>query len=134
LQGGDLLERVNNIRKQVALSLGFIVPPMRIRDNIVLKPGEYHVKIKGSVVARGELLLDRYLAMNPLGAGTRIDGTAVKEPAFGLDALWINPADRTRAETEGFTVVDPATVLATHLTEVIRNHAASCSAASRCRS
>jgi len=123
-QGGDLLERVNNIRKQVALSLGFIVPPMRIRDNIVLRPGEYHVKIKGSAVARGELLLDRYLAMNPMGADTKIEGTAVKEPAFGLDALWINPADRTRAETEGFTVVDPATVLATHLTEVIRNNAA----------
>jgi len=123
-QGGDLLERVNNIRKQVALSLGFIVPPMRIRDNIVLKPGEYHVKIKGSTVARGELLLDRYLAMNPLGAETKLDGVKVKEPAFGLDALWINPEDRTQAETEGFTVVDPATVLATHLTEVIRNSAA----------
>lgn len=123
-QGGDLLERVNNIRKQVALSLGFIVPPMRIRDNIVLKPGEYHIKIKGSVIAKGELLLDRYLAMNPLGAETAIDGLAVKEPAFGLDALWINPDDRTRAETEGFTVVDPPTVMATHLTEVIRNQAA----------
>jgi len=123
-QGGDLLERVNNIRKQVALGLGFIVPPMRIRDNIVLKPGEYHVKIKGSAVASGELMLDRYLAMNPMQAETRIDGVAVKEPAFGLDALWINPEDRTQAETEGFTVVDPSTVLATHLTEVIRNHAA----------
>ena len=122
-QGGDLLERVNNIRKQVALSLGFIVPPMRIRDNIVLKPGEYNIKIKGNVVTKGELLLDRYLAMNPLGADTKIDGIAVKEPAFGLDALWINPEDRTRAETEGFTVVDPPTVLATHLTEIIRNNA-----------
>jgi len=123
-QGGDLLDRVNNIRKQVALSLGFIVPPMRIRDNIVLKPGEYHVKIKGSAVAKGELMLDRYLAMNPLGAETEIEGIEVQEPAFGLSALWINTEDRTRAETEGFTVVDPATVLATHLTEVIRNNAA----------
>ncbi|MBN2082985.1 flagellar biosynthesis protein FlhA [bacterium] len=123
-QGGDLLERVNNIRKQVAISLGFIVPPMRIRDNIVLKPGEYHVKIKGSVVAKGELMLDRYLAMNPLGADTQIEGIEVQEPAFGLSALWISTEDRTRAETEGFTVVDPATVLATHLTEVIRNNAA----------
>jgi len=123
-QGGDLLERVNNIRKQVALSLGFIVPPMRIRDNIVLKPGEYNIKIKGSIVARGELMLDRYLAMNPLGEDLTIDGQKVKEPAFGLEAFWIAPEDRTRAETEGFTVVDPATVLATHLTEVVKNSAA----------
>lgn len=119
-QGGDLLERVNNIRKQIALGLGFIVPPMRIRDNIVLKPGEYHIKIKGSVVAKGELLLDRYLAMNPLGRDVDIDGLAVKEPAFGLDAWWIAPELRTQAETDGLTVVDPATVLATHLTELIR--------------
>jgi flagellar biosynthesis protein FlhA len=123
-QGGDLLERVNNLRKQVALSLGFLVPPMRIRDNIVLKPGEYNIKIKGSVVARGELLLDRYLAMNPLSQKMSFDGIETKEPAFGLAAYWINPEDRTLAETEGFTVVDPATVLATHLTEIIRNHAA----------
>lgn len=123
-QGGDLLERVNNIRKQVALSLGFIVPPMRIRDNIVLKPGEYHIKIKGSQVAKGELMLDRYLAMNPLGTDVSFSGIEVREPAFGLDAYWIKPEDRTLAETEGFTVVDPATVLATHLTEVIRNEAA----------
>jgi flagellar biosynthesis protein FlhA len=123
-QGGDLLERVNNIRKQVALSLGFIVPPMRIRDNIVLKPGEYNIKIKGSQVAKGELMLDRYLAMNPLGTDVSFDGIEVREPAFGLDAYWITPEDRTLAETEGFTVVDPATVLATHLTEVIRNEAA----------
>ena len=123
-QGGDLLERVNNIRKQTALSLGFIVPPMRIRDNIVLKPGEYQIKIKGSVIARGELMLDRYLAMNPLGAEMPVDGIPVKEPAFGLDAYWISPDDRIRAETDGFTVVDPATVLATHLTEVIKLHAA----------
>ncbi len=123
-QGGDLLERVNNLRKQIALSLGFLVPPMRIRDNIVLKPGEYNIKIKGSVVARGELLLDRYLAMNPLSQQVSFDGIETKEPAFGLSAYWINPEDRTLAETEGFTVVDPATVLATHLTEVIRNNSA----------
>jgi flagellar biosynthesis protein FlhA len=123
-QGGDLLERVNNIRKQVALSLGFLVPPMRIRDNIVLKPGEYHIKIKGSVVAKGELLLDRYLAMNPASGEAKIEGIPTKEPAFNLEAYWITPTERTRAETLGFTVVDPPTVLATHLTEVIKNHAA----------
>jgi flagellar biosynthesis protein FlhA len=100
------------------------VPPMRIRDNIVLKPGEYHIKIKGSVVAKGELLLDRYLAMNPLGRDIDIEGLAVKEPAFGLDAWWIVPELRTQAETDGLTVVDPATVLATHLTELIRGSAA----------
>jgi flagellar biosynthesis protein FlhA len=122
-QGGDLLERVNNIRKQVALSLGFIVPPMRIRDNIILKPGEYHIKIKGSVVAKGELMLDRYMAMNPLGRSIDVDGIAVKEPAFGLDAWWIAPEQRTQAETDGLTVVDPSTVLATHLTELIRSSA-----------
>lgn len=122
-QGGDLLDRVNNIRKQVALSLGFIVPPMRIRDNIVLKPGEYHIKIKGSTVEKGELMLDRYLAMNPLGNGAEIEGIRVREPAFGLEAYWISPDLRIEAETAGFTVVDPATVLATHLTEVIKNNA-----------
>ena len=123
-QGGDLLERVNNLRKQVALSLGFLVPPMRIRDNIVLKPGEYNIKIKGSVVAKGELLLDRYLAMNPLSQQISFDGIETREPAFGLTAYWIDPEVRTQAETEGFTVVDPATVLATHLTEIIRNNSA----------
>lgn len=123
-QGGDLLDRVNNIRKQIALSLGFIVPPMRIRDNIVLKPGEYNIKIKGSIIAKGELMLDRYLAMNPMGQDIEFDGIAIKEPAFGLDAYWINPGDRTRAETVGFTVVDPATVLATHLTEIVKNYSA----------
>ncbi len=123
-QGGDLLDRVNNIRKQIALSLGFIVPPMRIRDNIVLKPGEYNIKIKGSIISKGELMLDRYLAMNPMGQDIEFDGIAIKEPAFGLDAYWIDPGDRTRAETVGFTVVDPATVLATHLTEIVKNYSA----------
>jgi len=122
-QGGDLLERVNNLRRQVAMGLGFIVPPLRIRDNIVLKPGEYVIKIKGSVAARGELILDRYLAMNPSGEEASFDGQRVKEPAFGLDALWIDPGLRSRAEAEGFTVVDPSTVLSTHLTEIIRGNA-----------
>ena len=122
-QGGDLLDRVNNIRKQLAIALGFIVPPMRIRDNIVLKPGEYNAKIRGNVIARGELMLDRYLAMSPTGEGPELEGIAVKEPAFGLDAYWINPDDRSTAETDGYTVVDSATVLATHLTEVLRRNA-----------
>jgi flagellar biosynthesis protein FlhA len=122
-QGGDLLDRVNNIRKQLAISLGFIVPPMRIRDNIVLKPGEYNTKVRGNVIAKGELMLDRYLAMSPTGEGPEINGIPTKEPAFGLDAYWINPDERSLAETDGYTVVDSATVLATHLTEVLRRNA-----------
>ncbi len=122
-QHGDLLERITNIRKQIAMTLGFIMPPMRIRDNITIKPGEYNIKIKGSVVAKGDLVLDRYLAMNPLGDDKTIEGTPTKEPAFGLEAYWIRPEERARAELAGFTVVDPATVLATHITEVIKNNA-----------
>ncbi|MCH7472327.1 flagellar biosynthesis protein FlhA, partial [bacterium] len=123
-QGGDLLERINNLRKQVALSLGFIVPPIRIRDNIALKADEYHIKVKGSIIARGELMLGRYMAMNPVGEDVALEGIKVKEPAFGLDAYWITPEQRARAETEGFTVVDAPTVLTTHLTEVVKNNAA----------
>ena len=125
-QSGDLLERVNSIRRQVALSLGFVVPPMRIRDNITLKPGEYSVKLKGTQVAKGELVLDRYLAMNPLAdeePPPEVDAIKVKEPAFNLDAFWVPPEQRSRLEVLGFTVVDPSTVLATHLTEVIKRHA-----------
>lgn len=122
-QHGDLLERITNIRKQIAMTLGFIMPPMRIRDNITIKPGEYNIKIKGSVVTKGDLVLDRYLAMNPLGDDKTIEGTPTKEPAFGLEAYWIRPEERARAELAGFTVVDPATVLATHITEVIKNNA-----------
>jgi len=126
-QNGDLLERVNSIRRQVALSLGFIVPPMRIRDNITLKPSEYLIKIKGTPVARGELMLDRYLAMNPMAEEeppADLDAIKVKEPAFNLDAYWIQPEHRNRLEVLGYTVVDPTTVLSTHLTEVIKHNAA----------
>src|SRR5690606_21530411 len=119
-----LLERVNGIRKQTAIALGFIVPPMRIRDNITLKPGEYNVKIRGNVVGHGELMLDRYLAMSPTGEGPELSGVKVQEPAFGLDAYWINPDERAIAEADGYTVVDSATVLATHLTELVRRNCA----------
>jgi flagellar biosynthesis protein FlhA len=123
-QQGDLLERVNNIRRQIATEMGFIVPPMRIRDNIQLAPGAYVIKVKGSEVAQGELQIDRYLAMNPSDPDTHIDGIRTTEPAFGIQAFWIAPGDRARAEALGFTVVDASTVLATHLTEVIRGNAA----------
>lgn len=122
-QQGDLLERVNNIRRQVATEMGFIVPPMRIRDNIQLMQGEYKIKIKGTDVAGGELQIDRFLAMNPGDPETEFDGEKTTEPAFGINAYWISPSERARAESAGFTVVDATTVLATHITEVIRGNA-----------
>ncbi|MCS7234212.1 MAG: flagellar biosynthesis protein FlhA [Synergistetes bacterium] len=123
-QGGDLLDRITMIRRQIALELGLVVPPIRIRDNMQLKPNEYVIKIRGVEVGRGELIVDYYLAMNPGTAKERIEGIETKEPAFGLPALWISPEQRERAEWLGYTVVDPPAVLATHLTEIIKRHAA----------
>jgi flagellar biosynthesis protein FlhA len=123
-QGGDLLDRVVMIRRQCALEMGLIVPTIRIRDNIQLKPNVYVVKLKGIEIARGELLLDHFLAMNPGAAAEKIAGIETVEPAFGLPALWIQEANREQAELAGYTVVDPVSVLTTHLTEVIKAHAA----------
>lgn len=123
-QGGDLLDRVTMIRRQCALELGIVVPPVRIRDNMQLKPGEYVIKIKGVEAARGELMVNHYLAMDSGGVTEKLDGIPTKEPAFGLPALWITEEKRERAELAGYTVVDAPSVLATHLTEVIRQHAA----------
>ncbi len=123
-QGGDLLDRIVMIRRQCALELGLVVPTIRIRDNIQLKPNVYVVKLKGVEIARGELMLDHLLAMNPSGLAAELPGIATTEPAFGLPALWIAESLRERAEIEGYTVVDPVSVLATHLTEVIKAHAA----------
>ncbi|MEK0316024.1 flagellar biosynthesis protein FlhA [Cohnella sp. 56] len=122
-QGGDLLDRIILIRRQCALELGLIVPVIRIRDNIQLKPNEYVIKMKGNTVARGELLLHHYLAMSPGFEDESITGIATKEPAFGLPALWIDEATKERAELSGYTVVDPPSVVATHLTEVIKRYA-----------
>jgi flagellar biosynthesis protein FlhA len=122
-QGGDLLDRVIMIRRQIALELGFIVPVIRIRDNIQLKPNEYVIKIKGSRVAQGELLLDHYLAMSPGIGDDSITGIETVEPAFGLPALWISEEMKERAQAAGYTVVDPPSVVSTHLTEVIKRHA-----------
>jgi flagellar biosynthesis protein FlhA len=122
-QGGDLLERVIMIRRQIALEMGIIVPVIRIRDNIQLRPNAYTIKIRGNEVARGELLLDHFLAMSPGIDDPSITGIPTKEPAFGLPALWISSAMRERAELAGYTVVDPPSVVATHLTEVIKRHA-----------
>jgi flagellar biosynthesis protein FlhA len=122
-QGGDLLDRVTLIRRQAALDLGIIVPPIRIRDNMQLKPNVYVIKIKGVEVARGEVRPDRYLAMNPGTATEEIKGEKTTEPAFGLPAIWIREADRERAEVAGYTVVDAPSIVATHLTEVIKKNA-----------
>ena len=122
-QGGDLIERIVQIRKAAAMDMGFIVPPVRVRDNIQLKPNEYVIKIKDDPVARGELQPKNLLAINPGSADEDIEGTPTTDPAFGLPAVWITPAQRERAELAGFNVVEPVAVLATHLTEVINSHA-----------
>ncbi|MEG6585898.1 flagellar biosynthesis protein FlhA [Dendrosporobacter sp. 1207_IL3150] len=123
-QGGDLLDRIVMIRRQCALEMGLIVPTIRIRDNIQLKPNSYMIKLKGIEIAKGELLLDHYLAMNSGNVMEEIKGIDTVEPAFGLPALWIQDGAREQAELAGYTVVDPVSVLATHLTEIIKAHAA----------
>lgn len=121
-QGGDMLERIGMIRKQMALELGLVVPPIRIRDNIQLRPSEYVVKVRGAEVGRGELMVEHYLAINPGTAEGELVGIPTKDPAFGIPALWIPPELRDRAESLGYTVVDAPSVLATHLSEVIKRH------------
>jgi len=121
-QGGDLLDRVVMIRRQVALELGTIVPIIRLRDNIQLNPNQYIIKIKGIQVSEGEILFDHYMAMNPGFVEEEIDGIETIEPAFKLPALWITEAQREKAEALGYTVVDPPSIIATHLTEVIKEH------------
>ena len=122
-QGGDLLDRIVMIRRQCALELGLVVPTIRIRDNIQIKPNAYIIKLKGIEIAKGELLLDHFLAMNSGTVFEEIQGIETQEPAFGLPALWIPETSREQAELNGYTVVDAVSVLATHLTEVIKAHA-----------
>lgn len=121
-KSGDLLERIASIRKQFALDLGIVVPSIHIRDNLQLGPGEYRVMIKGNRVGGGVLRPEAMLAMDPGNVSERIEGTPTREPAFGLDALWIAPARKEEAELAGYTVVDLPTVMATHLTEIVRGH------------
>ncbi len=123
-QGGDLLDRVVMIRRQIALELGTVVPIIRLRDNIQLNPNQYIIKIKGIKVAEGEILFDHYMAMNPGYVAEEITGIPTQEPSFHLPALWITEGQRERAESLGYTVVDPPSIIATHLTEVIRQHIA----------
>ncbi len=123
-QGGDLLDRIVMIRRQCAIEMGLVVPTIRIRDNIQIKPSAYVIKLKGMEIARGELMLDHFLAMNSGTVFEEVQGTPTVEPAFGLPALWIAESEREQAELNGYTVVDAVSVLATHLTEVIKQHAA----------
>src|SRR5579875_1933827 len=120
---GDLVERIKALRRQLALEMGFIVPPIHIRDNLDLKPNAYVILLKGNEVARGEVRTGSFLAINPGTVTAPVPGIATREPAFGLDALWVAAAERERAQLAGYTVVDAATVVVTHLTEVIRRHA-----------
>jgi len=123
-RGGDLLDRISAIRRQLAGELGIIMPPIRIRDNLQLQPNDYRIKIKGAVVARGTTITGKLLAIDSGISTGPIEGMPGKEPAFGLDAYWIEPTLKTKAETLNYTVVDPVSVLATHLTETARTHAA----------
>ena len=121
-QVGDLLDRVVMIRRQIALELGAVVPIIRLRDNIQLNPNQYIIKIKGIQVSEGEILFDHYMAMNPGYVEDEITGIPTLEPAFHLEAMWITESQRERAESLGYTVVDPPSIIATHLTEVIKHH------------
>ena len=123
-QGGDLLDRVVMIRRQVALELGTVVPIIRLRDNIQLNPNQYIIKIKGIQVSEGEILFDHYMAMNPGFVEEEITGIPTFEPSFHLPAIWITENQRERAESLGYTVVDPPSIIATHLTEIIKSHIA----------
>lgn len=123
-QGGDLLDRVVMIRRQIALELGTVVPIIRLRDNIQLNPNQYIIKIKGIQVSEGEILFDHYMAMNPGYVEEEITGIPTFEPSFHLPAIWITESQRERAESMGYTVVDAPSIIATHLTEVIRSHIA----------
>jgi flagellar biosynthesis protein FlhA len=121
-QGGDLLDRVVMIRRQIALELGTVVPIIRLRDNIQLNPNQYIIKIKGIQITEGEILFDHYMAMNPGYVEEEITGIPTFEPSFHLPAIWITEGQRERAESLGYTVVDPPSIIATHLTEVVRMH------------
>ena len=123
-QGGDLLDRVVMIRRQIALELGTVVPIIRLRDNIQLNPNQYIIKIKGVQVSEGEILFDHYMAMNPGYVEEEITGIPTFEPSFHLPAIWITEGQRERAESLGYTVVDPPSIIATHLTEIITQYIA----------
>ena len=120
---GELLDRIKSVRRQFALEMGFIVPPLHIRDNLQLKSSEYGILIKGVEVSRGSIMTGRLLAMNPGTIEKEIDGIQTTEPTFGLPAVWITTSDKQKAQMAGYTVVDPSTVITTHIKETIKRHA-----------
>lgn len=123
LASGELLDRIVMIRRQIALDLGIVVPMIRLRDNIQLKPNEYVIKIRGNEIARGKVYVDRYMAMTAGEIDEDISGIREREPAFGLPAIWVDENERSKAEVRGYTVVDVPSVIATHLTHIIKQHA-----------
>lgn len=123
-KGAELLERITRIRKETALELGIVIPRIRIMDNMRLEPAEYCVKIKGVEVGKGSIKMGHYLCINPGSVSEHINGEETRDPAFGLPAVWIREEERDRAERAGYTVVDPPSIIATHLTEIIKQHAA----------
>jgi flagellar biosynthesis protein FlhA len=122
-QGGELLQRIKSLRKQLAMEMGFIIPAIHIRDNLQLKPNEYAFLLKGVEITRGELMPGYYLAITPEDRGVTIKGVQTKEPAFGLPAVWLNEKEKENIQAKGVIVVDCATVITTHLTELIKSHA-----------
>ena len=123
-QGGDLLSRIKGVRKKLSQELGFLVDSVHIRDNLDLGPNKYRISIHGVSMGEGEVIPDRELAINPGQVFGQVDGIATKDPTFGLDALWIDPSQRDAAQTAGYTVVDSSTVIATHLSQLLKNNAA----------
>ncbi|RMG97046.1 MAG: flagellar biosynthesis protein FlhA [Deltaproteobacteria bacterium] len=123
-RGGELIRRIPAIRRQIAQELGIVIPPIHVRDNLHLPSRRYRILLSGEPVAQGDLAPGRLLAIDPGGTSGTLKGERTKDPAFGMDALWITPADRERAEILGYTVVEPSAVAATHLTEVLKRHAA----------
>ena len=121
-QGGELLQRIKALRRQIALEMGFIVPAIHIRDNLQLKPNDYAILIKGIEIVRGELMPGHHLAITSEERGVKIPGIETREPAFNLPAVWIPDRDKEGVQAKGFVVVDPATVVTTHLTEIIKSN------------
>ncbi|AFI03991.1 flagellar biosynthesis protein FlhA [Helicobacter cetorum] len=122
-QGGDLLERIRGIRKKIASDYGFLMPQIRIRDNLQLPPTHYEIKLKGIVIGDGAVMPDKFLAMNTGFVSKEIEGIPTKEPAFGMDALWIDAKDKEEAIIQGYTIIDPSTVIATHTSELVKKYA-----------
>ncbi len=122
VEGGDLVERIRSLRRQFAVDYGFIVPPIHIRDNVRIKPAQYRLLLRGGVLGGGDIKSHHLMAMDPGSVTTPMQGIATKEPAFGLEALWIPESDREKAQMSGYTVVDGGTIITTHLTELVRSH------------